>query len=65
MQERFLTDREAPQIVPLSTAALRTRRRMGLPPTYLKLGRKVVYRERDLREFLRQCEQPQTGKGGA
>ena len=64
MQDRFLTDREAPQIVPLSTAALRTRRRLGLPPMYLKLGRKVVYRERDLREFLRQCEQPQR-EGGA
>ena len=57
MQERYYSDREAPQIVPLSTAALRKRRLLGLPPKFLRLGRKIAYSESDLKEFLRDCEQ--------
>ena len=57
MQERFLNDREAPEVVPISTAALRKRRLLRQPPRFLKIGCKVIYRESDLLEFLRQCEQ--------
>ena len=57
MNERYLTDKEAPQIVPLSTAALRKRRLLGLPPVFVRLGRKIVYRESDLLAFIRKCEQ--------
>ena len=57
MEERFLSDREAPQVIPLSTAALRKRRLLGLPPVFIRLGAKIVYRESDLREFIRDCEQ--------
>ena len=37
----------------LSVAFLRKRRRLGLPPLYLRVGRRVIYSRQDMDAFLR------------
>ena len=36
----------------LSVATLRKRRRLGLPPTFIRIGRRVVYARADVDSFL-------------
>ncbi len=56
--ERYLSDTQIPEAgFPFSTSWLRKRRIMGGGPTWLKIGRRVVYRESDLNRFLESCEQ--------
>ena len=56
MEDQLLSDIEAALVIGLKTATLRKRRLLGRPPTYLKVGRKCLYRLRDLQEYLRECE---------
>ena len=56
MEDQLLSDIEAAPVIGLKTATLRNRRLQGKPPKYLKVGRKCLYRLRDLQEYLRECE---------
>ena len=56
MEDQLLSDIEAAPVIGLKTATLRKRRLLGKPPKYLKVGRKCLYRLRDLQEYLRECE---------
>jgi len=44
----MLDEREAARYLTLSPAFLRKRRRLGRPPAYAKLGRRIVYDRSDL-----------------
>jgi len=36
----------------VSRAELRKRRRLGKPPRYIRLGRKIIYRRSEIDDFL-------------
>ena len=55
--ERYLTDREAAQILKVSRRTLQEYRNDGLLP-YIILGGKVLYRESDLEKVLESCYHP-------
>ena len=46
------TENAAAQYAGLSVSTLRKRRRLGLPPTYIKVGRRIVYAKQDIDAFL-------------
>jgi len=47
------TENAAAQYAGLSVSTLRKRRRLGLPPVYIRVGRRIVYAREDLDAFLR------------
>lgn len=50
----------------LSAAELRKRRRLMLPPQYVRVGRRILYRRRDIDEFLESCAvRPRSGRDGS
>jgi excisionase family DNA binding protein len=59
---RFLTSNEAADRLGLSRSALEKWRVEGRGPLYLKIGRKVHYREEDLDSFIRACLRQSTAK---
>ena len=52
--EEIYDDRGAATYVGLKPSTMRKRRREGKGPPYIKIGRLVRYRQRDLEEFLEQ-----------
>ena len=50
-----LSEKEASSILGLTVKSLQKRRWEGLPPPYLKIGRKVRYRLSDILEYLETC----------
>lgn len=46
------SEREAAELLHLSVATLRRRRRLRQPPVWTKLGARVFYRRRDLESFI-------------
>lgn len=48
MPHEVLTERETASYIRLSPAWLRKRRRLGLDPAYIRLGRRIVYKRADL-----------------
>ena len=61
--ERYLTDQETSDILKVSRRTLQDYRSNGILP-YILLGGKILYRERDLEELLRQCYHPACRAGG-
>ena len=61
--ERYLTDQETADILKVSRRTLQDYRSNGILP-YILLGGKILYRERDLEELLRQCYHPACRAGG-
>ena len=55
--ERYLSDVEVWHRLKLSRRTLQEYRDSGIVP-YIKLGGKVLYRERDLEELLERCYHP-------
>ena len=55
--ERYLSDVEVSHRLKLSRRTLQEYRDSGIVP-YIKLGGKVLYRERDLEELLERCYHP-------
>ena len=55
--ERYLSDVEVSHRQKLSRRTLQEYRDSGIVP-YIKLGGKVLYRERDLEELLERCYHP-------
>ena len=51
--ERLFTPKEASQLLRLSLSWLAKSRVAGLGPTFVKLGRSVRYREKDLVQWLK------------
>lgn len=51
--EHYDTEKAAARYAGLSVSTLRKRRRLGLPPVYIKVGRRVVYSKQDVDAFLR------------
>lgn len=51
--EHHDTEKAAARYAGLSVSTLRKRRRLGLPPSYIKVGRRVVYAKQDIDAFLR------------
>ena len=50
--ERCFDERETAQIIGVSTALLRKRRRLKLGPPFIRIGRLVRYRASDIRSFI-------------
>ena len=48
-------ERQAAVITGFTVKGLQQRRWLGKPPTYLKVGRLIRYRLRDLEQFLDSC----------
>lgn len=46
------TEEAAARYAALSVSTLRKRRRLGLPPVYIKVGRRIVYAKQDVDAFL-------------
>jgi len=61
----LLTELEASLFTSLTCSALRQRRWLRQPPTYLKIGRLVRYRRADLEAFLESCRVEPQGAGHA
>jgi len=55
--ERYLSDVEVSHRLKLSRRTLQEYRDSGIVP-FIKLGGKVLYRERDLEELLERCYHP-------
>lgn len=56
-EERYLSDVEVSHRLKLSRRTLQEYRDSGIVP-FIKLGGKVLYRERDLEELLERCYHP-------
>lgn len=56
MEEKagILTEKQAAQVLGLSTRTLQLRRQQGKQPPYFKIGRSVRYHLQDLKDFLAQ-----------
>jgi excisionase family DNA binding protein len=65
MFEGMLTTEEAARFVGLSPRTLEKRRHEGGGPRFLKLGRLVRYRERDLEEWIARSVRVSTSDPGA
>ena len=61
--EHHDSEKAAARYAGLSVSTLRKRRRLGLPPSYIKVGRRIVYAKRDIDVFLRagRVDREQTG----
>ena len=58
----LLNERQASQVIGLKVCTLNKRRQLGLPPRFLKVGRKVLYDNSDLETFLDCCVRESTSK---
>ncbi len=66
MQSRLITPAEAARLLGVSPATLGTLRSIGrynLP--YVKIGRKVLYRVKDVEEFIERRTRRHTGEEAA
>lgn len=52
MEKRYLTRKETAELFGLSPKWLANLSSQGKGPRYLKLGRKVLYRARDIEEWI-------------
>ena len=55
MERVLLSEKQAGKIIGLKACTLGKRRQLGLPPRFLKVGRKVLYDKNDLETFLDCC----------
>ena len=53
---KFLAEAQAAEFFKLTQAAMRKRRRLGLPPVYYRAGRTIRYSLDDLVAVLERCE---------
>ena len=53
-QHENLTERETSSYTRLSSAWLRKRRRLGLAPAYIRIGRRIIYKRTDLDALIQQ-----------
>lgn len=51
-RKEYLTEREAALLFSLSAATLKTQRSRGGGPSYIKIGKSVLYAKEDLLSFL-------------
>ena len=58
----LLNEKQASQVIGLKVCTLNKRRQLGLPPRFLKVGRKVLYDNSDLETFLDRCVRESTSK---
>lgn len=56
---------DVPQYVPLARQTLARWRHEGRGPRYVKLGRRIAYRVRDLQEFVESSLRSSTSEVGA
>jgi hypothetical protein len=50
--DKLFDEKSARSVVPMSLAWFRRRRLYDLPPRFVRIGRRVFYREKDLRSFI-------------
>ena len=50
--DRYLNDVEASKLLSISPQTLRNWRHLGIGPPYIKKGRMIRYRVKDLHEFM-------------
>jgi hypothetical protein len=60
---RYVGTREAARLIGLSPRTLEKYRTYGAGPTYLKIGGRVVYRQRDLEVWAERGERRSTREG--
>lgn len=51
-EDRHINEQEAARYIGLAVSTLRNRRCLGMPPSYFKVGRKVVYSMSELRQWM-------------
>jgi hypothetical protein len=56
----LLNGKQAGPMLGLKPCTLEKRRQLGLPPSFLKVGRKVFYDQKELEAFLDRCAREST-----
>jgi len=62
--ETLLTPKQAAELLCMSEMTLRKWRWEGKGPQFVKMGRKVVYRQNDLQEFIQSMVRTSTSDTG-
>lgn len=60
----LLTESQASEVMGFKVATLRKRRWQGVPPRFLKVGRKVFYDSHDIQDYLTSCIRESTSQKG-
>ena len=55
LKAKVVTEKVAAEMIGLSVKTLQNHRYLGLPPTYVKLGKSIRYRVADLQAYLDEC----------
>ena len=55
LKTKVVTEKVAAEMIGLSVKTLQNHRYLGLPPTYVKLGKSIRYRVADLQTYLDEC----------
>ena len=55
LKAKVVTEKVAAEMIGLSVKTLQNHRYLGLPPTYVKLGKSIRYRVADLQTYLDEC----------
>ena len=55
MKAEVVNEKVAAKLVGMSVKTLQNHRYLGLPPTYVKLGKSIRYRVADLQAYLDEC----------
>lgn len=54
-QKKLLTEGEVSEMLGLNVTTLQGWRHKGIPPRFLKVGRKVFYDAHDIQDYLASC----------
>ena len=55
LKAEVVNEKVAAKLVGMSVKTLQNHRYLGLPPTYVKLGKSIRYRVADLQAYLDEC----------
>lgn len=61
---RLLSERETAAVLNVSPSSLQKRRERGLPPTFVRIGRRVGYDPDDLASFINASKVPSSHDDG-
>lgn len=59
--DRYLTRRQAAELMTYSEGTLRNRAIAGLPPHPIRMGTRIIYSEREVRDFIESHRTRPTG----
>ena len=61
--QRYINEKECEEYTGIAVSTLQTMRHIGYGPTYIKVGRKVLYDVHDLENYMQGCKTNQPTKG--